>query len=135
MPFSSTGPISVKVTLDPRGGIDDLLADEDLTRPGVLGDPRGEVHRSSVVVALLEQDRPGVQPNVSGRQAGGRYAVYQLEGRHHTGSRVAEVHHHAVTQPLHRPTATLQRASVTSLPSRSARSAAASSPRSYVRRV
>src|SRR4029450_13169312 len=25
--------------LDPRGGIDDLLADEDLTRPSVLGDP------------------------------------------------------------------------------------------------
>src|SRR4029453_6520525 len=78
--------------LAPRGGIDDLLADEDLTRPGVLGDPRGEVHRSSVVVALLEEDGPGVQPNVSGRQAGGRYAGYQLESRHHTESRVAEVH-------------------------------------------
>src|SRR4029450_11219112 len=50
--------------LDPRGGIDDLLADEDLTRPGVLGDPRGEVHRSSVVVALLEEDGPGGQAKV-----------------------------------------------------------------------
>src|SRR4249919_3456127 len=86
--------------VDPRGGIDDLLADEDLTRPGVLGDPRGEVHRSSVVVALLEEDRSSVKPNVSGRQAGRRYAVYQLEGRHHPGCRVAEVHHHAVTKPL-----------------------------------
>jgi hypothetical protein len=74
---------------DPRGGIDDLLCNEDLTRPGVLGDPRGEVHRSSVVIALLEEDRSGVQANVSGRQAGGRYAVYQLEGRYHTESRVA----------------------------------------------
>src|SRR5215218_6749750 len=69
MPFSSTGPISVKVTLNPRGGIDDLLGDEDLTGPGVLGDPRGEVHRLSVVVALLEEDRSGVQANVSGWQA------------------------------------------------------------------
>src|SRR5215213_11584945 len=48
---------------------------------------------------------------MSGRQPGGRYAVYQLQGRNHTGSRVAEVHHRAVTQPLHRPTAALERAS------------------------
>src|SRR5829696_7077787 len=97
--------------VDPLGGIDDLLCDEDLTGPGVLGDPRGEVHRSSVVIALLKKDRSGVQANVSGWQAGGRYAVYQLEGRKHAGSRVAEVPHHAVTQPLHRPTAALERAS------------------------
>src|SRR4029453_15442065 len=57
--------------VDSRGGIDDLLCDEDLTRPGVLGDPRGEVHCLSVVIALLEEDRSGVQANVSGRQGRG----------------------------------------------------------------
>ena len=35
--------------VDPRGGIDDLLADEDLTWTGVLGDPRGEVQVCPVV--------------------------------------------------------------------------------------
>ena len=73
--------------VDPLGGIDDLLGDEDLTGPGVLGDPRGEVHRSSVVVALLEEDRSGVQANVSGWQAFGRYALHQLEGRQPVMSR------------------------------------------------
>src|SRR4029450_13890610 len=95
------GPDLGEGHVDPLGGIDDLLRDEDLTGPGVLGDPRGEVHRSSVVVALLEEDRSGVQANVSGRQAGRRHAVYQLEGRYHTRSRVAEVEHPAGTPPLH----------------------------------
>jgi hypothetical protein len=71
--------------IDPSGGIDNLLCDEDLTRPGVLGDPRGEVHRSSVVIALLEEHRSEVQASVSGRQAGRRYAVYQLQGRYPAG--------------------------------------------------
>jgi hypothetical protein len=77
--------IKLSAVADPRG----LRPGDTRTSPraGVLCDPRGEVHRSSVVIALLEEDRSGVQPNVSGRHAGGRYAVYQLEGRYHAGSR------------------------------------------------
>ena len=46
------------------GCVDNFLGDEHLARPRVLGDPRGEVHRLAEVVALLEEDRPGMETNV-----------------------------------------------------------------------
>ena len=44
------------------GRVDDLLADQHLAGPGVLGDPRRQVHRPAEVVTLLEDHRPRVDP-------------------------------------------------------------------------
>lgn len=54
-----------------RYRVDDLhhvLAHHDLARSGVLCDPRRDVHGASEVVALLEQDRSRVEPDVGRRQ-------------------------------------------------------------------
>ena len=57
-------------------GVHDSLADEHLAGPRVLADARREVHGLTVVVALLEHHRPGVQ----GRRG-------QAAGRHRPGHR------------------------------------------------
>jgi hypothetical protein len=51
----------------PRRGVDDLLADQDLARPGIVRDPRGEIHRLTKVVAFLEHHGPGMQTDVCRR--------------------------------------------------------------------
>src|SRR5438874_7968747 len=88
-------------------GIDDRLADEDLARPGVLGDARGHVDRLAVVVALLDHDGAGVEPDVGRRQARVHDAIDHLERRDDPGLRVTEVEHHPVAEPLHGPAAVL----------------------------
>ena len=50
----------------PRGRVDHFLADENLARPGVVRDPSGDVHRAAEVVTLVENDRPGVDPDMGG---------------------------------------------------------------------
>ena len=73
--------------LRPDRGVDDLLADQDLARPGVVRDPRGEIHRLPEVVAFLEDHGPGVQTDVRRRQAGLGHARDHLQGGHHRRAR------------------------------------------------
>ena len=121
--------------LRPARGVDHLLADEHLARSGVVGDPRGDVHRLAVVVALLEDHRPGVQADVRRRQPGLGHARHHLEGGHDARAGVREVEHDPVAQPLDRPAAVLDRRALHQPAELLASSAAAASPRSWVRRV
>ncbi|MGO9179687.1 MAG: hypothetical protein ACLQBX_10330 [Candidatus Limnocylindrales bacterium] len=65
-------------------GVDDLLADQHHAGSSALGDPRGDVYRLAVLVALLEDHRSGVQADVRRRQPGLGYARHHLEGGDHT---------------------------------------------------
>ena len=109
MPFSSTGPMSREVHAVLARGRDHLPSDQHLARPGVVRDPRRNVHGLPEVVTLLEEDRPGVQADVRGRQPGRGHAIDHVQRRHHARSHVAEVDHHAVAQPLHRAPAVVDR--------------------------
>ena len=71
----------------PIRGVDDLLADQDLARPGVIRDPRGHVHRLPVVVTFLEDHGACVQTDMGGRQPGLGHARDHLEGGHYRRGR------------------------------------------------
>ncbi len=108
-PFSATGPIERNSDRRAVGGIDDRLADDHLVRPGVVRDPRRDVDRGPVVVALLEDHRAGVEPHVRRRQTGPGHACDHLDRREHALPRVGEVEHDAVAEPLDGPPAVLDR--------------------------
>src|SRR5262245_29083574 len=75
-------------------------ADQHLALPRVVGDPRGQVHGLAEVVALLEQDRPRGEADVRRRQPLGSERIHHLQGRADTRTRIGEVEHHAVAEPL-----------------------------------
>jgi hypothetical protein len=68
-PLSCTGPTATKSTPS-GGGPGDALAHQDLPSVGAGGDPGGQVHRATEVVAALGDHRPGRHPDVRRRQAG-----------------------------------------------------------------
>ena len=86
----------------PIRGVDDLLADHDLALASVLGDPRRNVHRPAEIVAFLEQDRPGVESDMRRGQIRLGGAFHHFQGGQDGASRLAEIEHHAVAQPLDR---------------------------------
>ena len=63
------------------GVSNDLVADEDLPRSGVVGDPGSDVDRAAEVVAVLEHDRAGVQADPGPGQSDLGDAVDQLQIR------------------------------------------------------
>jgi hypothetical protein len=69
----------------------------------VRGDPGGQVHRRAVHVAVLEDDRAGVDADVGGWQAGRRGALDHVEPGGHGRRGFREVEHPAVAQPPDRP--------------------------------
>jgi hypothetical protein len=85
--------------------LDGLLAREDLTCLGLIGDPRGDVDRTAVNVAIAEDDRPGLDPDVRGRQPGGRGAFTHLERCRERGAHILEVEKAAIAQPSDRSAA------------------------------
>src|SRR6266705_3711741 len=50
--------------------VDHVLADDYLPGSRILGDPRSDVHGLAEVIALLEDDRAGVQADMRRRQPG-----------------------------------------------------------------
>ena len=69
--------------------VDDLLTDQHLAGPGVLGDPRREVHGPAEVVTVLEDHRPRVDPHVRRWKALAPDQLHHLHGGQHgiSGSR------------------------------------------------
>src|SRR5207247_6568591 len=57
----------------------DVVADQDLPRPRVRGDPGGRVDRPTEVVAVLQDHRARIYPRMGRRKTSGRHAVGQLE--------------------------------------------------------
>jgi hypothetical protein len=82
--------------------VDDLLADQHLAGPGVVGDPRREVHGPAEVVTVLEHHRPRVDPDVRRWKVVAPDHLDHLKSGRHGSSRLPEVEHHAVAEPLHR---------------------------------
>src|SRR5919109_4858366 len=82
-----------------------LLAHEYLVRSRVVGDPGCDVDGSAEVVALLGDHRPRIDayPRGNGDLAFGLLDQVQSAEDGTTG--VAEMEHHAVPEPFHRPTA------------------------------
>src|SRR5512133_1613118 len=81
--------------------VDDLLADQHLALSGVLGDPCRDVHGSAEVVPFLEDHRPRVDPNMRRWKAVAPDHLHHLNGGEHGISRLWEVEHHTIAQPLH----------------------------------
>ena len=90
-------------------GCQHLLAHEHLAGSSVLGDPRGNIHRLTKVVTILEEDGSRVEAHVRGRQARLADAVHHVEGGNNAWSRVLEEEHDPVSQPFDGSTAVLDR--------------------------
>ena len=100
------------MTPAPRRGVDHRLADHHLAGLREVGDPRREVDRRAVVVALLEDDRTSVKADMRRRQSGFGDALDHLECRDHARPGVREMQHHAIAEPLDGPAAVLDRGSL-----------------------
>ena len=79
-----------------------LAAHEHLTGPRVVGDPRGDVHRPAKVVAVAEDHVAGVDADAGAHVDRGRRLLDEVEPGQDGGTRVLEVEHDAVAEPLHR---------------------------------
>ncbi len=97
--------------LDTRraGRVDDILADHDFTRPGVIGDSGSDVHRPAEVVALLEQHRSGMKTHVGRRQPQIRRGLDHLQGGQNPFARLGEMEHDAISEPFDRGAAMTSR--------------------------
>src|SRR5439155_13359074 len=101
-PLSSTGPMSPKAIPCSCEAAATAWLTSTSPLPRVVSDASREVHGLAEVVALLEEDRPGVQADVGWRQPSGGQPVHHLEGGTYARARIAEVEHHPVAQPLDR---------------------------------
>jgi hypothetical protein len=89
------------VVAGPVGGV---LADHDLSRLGVGSDPGGQVDGPSVDVAVLGDDRTGVDADMGGWQVGRRGALDDVQPREHGHPGLSEVEHpaHLLDRPSRR---------------------------------
>ena len=69
MPWSATRP-AASTPGRSREDLRDLVVDQELARSGVARDPRGEIDRPPVDVAVALDDPAGGDPGVTGGQAG-----------------------------------------------------------------
>ena len=105
-PLERDGPDGRKADPLQRVGVsDDLVADQNLSRSGIVGDPGRDVDGAAEVVAVLEYHRAAVQADPGLRQADLRDAIDQLQPAPDALRRRREVEHHAVTEQLHRTAA------------------------------
>jgi hypothetical protein len=65
------------------GPVGSVLADHDLSRPGVGSNPGGQVDGPSVDVPVLGDDRTGVDADMVGWQAGRRGTLDDIQPREH----------------------------------------------------
>src|SRR5919106_2961743 len=73
--------------------VDDLLADEHLARPRVIGDACGGVHGHPVIIAILKDDRSSMQSDVSRRKPSRGNPLNHLERCKNSCRRLPEVEH------------------------------------------